>query len=60
MTLPRIRSVPSSPGGLEGDDAAEFDPEFGYPRNYQRQVLGTDLDVQWEVTRFEVIGEGGS
>lgn len=32
---------------------AEFDPQYGYPRRYQRFVLGTDLTVEWEVTRFE-------
>ncbi len=48
-----------APAGSKVMMRAEFDPELGYPRNYQRQVLGTDLDVQWEVTRFEAIGETG-
>ncbi|HVU86379.1 MAG TPA: DUF6174 domain-containing protein [Pirellulales bacterium] len=30
----------------------EFDPQYGYPRRYERHVLGTDLTVEWTVTRF--------
>ncbi len=30
----------------------EFDPDLGYPRKYQRQVLGRDLEVGWEVQSF--------
>jgi Family of unknown function (DUF6174) len=44
-----------APPGTKTIMRAEFDPELGYPKKYQRQVLGTDLDVQWEVTRFEVV-----
>jgi hypothetical protein len=32
---------------------AEFDPEYGYPRQYDRVVLGTDFEIHWTVTRFE-------
>lgn len=32
---------------------AEFDPEWGYPRKYDRVVLGADFEVHWKVTRFE-------
>jgi hypothetical protein len=37
---------------------AEFDPEFGYPRKYQRFVIGTGRapgagEMRWEVSRFE-------
>lgn len=31
---------------------AEFDPEWGYPRKYDRVVLGADFEVHWTVTRF--------
>ncbi|HEY4311923.1 MAG TPA: DUF6174 domain-containing protein [Pirellulales bacterium] len=31
---------------------AEFDSHYGYPRRYQRFVLGTDLAVEWDVTHF--------
>ena len=31
---------------------AEFDQQYGYPRRYQRFVLGTDLAVEWDVTHF--------
>jgi len=44
-----------APAGSQSVMRAEFDAELGYPKQYQRQVLGTDLDVQWEVTRFEAI-----
>jgi hypothetical protein len=32
---------------------AEFDPTYGYPRRYRRIVLGNDLEIEWQVTRFE-------
>ena len=41
--------------GTETILKAEFDPQYGYPRRYQRFVLGTDLDVEWHVTRFEAV-----
>jgi len=30
----------------------QFDPELGYPREYRRSVLGTPLEISWEVTEF--------
>jgi hypothetical protein len=33
----------------------EFDPELGYPRKYERYVLGKDLQIGWEVVRFEAL-----
>ena len=46
-----------APAGSETTMRAEFDPELGYPKKYQRQVLvrAHNLDVQWEVTRFEAM-----
>ena len=41
-----------APAGAETILKAQFDPQYGYPRRYQRIVLGTDLDVEWEATRF--------
>jgi Family of unknown function (DUF6174) len=32
---------------------AEFDPKYGYPKRYDRVVLGTDFETHWKVTRFE-------
>lgn len=32
---------------------AEFDPQFGYPKKYDRSVLGTNYEIHWQVTRFE-------
>jgi len=43
-----------APAGSKTTMRAEFDPQLGYPRKYQRQVLGANLGVEWEVTRFEV------
>jgi hypothetical protein len=37
---------------------AEFDPQLGYPRRYDRVVLGTDFEIHWKVTRFETISAG--
>lgn len=34
---------------------AEFDPRYGYPRRYDRVVLGADIETHWETTRFVVI-----
>ena len=34
---------------------AAFDEALGYPRRFQRRVLGTRHAIQWEVTRFQVI-----
>jgi hypothetical protein len=42
-------------GGQPGSQLvlrAEFDPRYGYPRRYQRIVMGQQMDAGWEVTRF--------
>ena len=44
-----------APPGSQVRQRAEFDPQFGYPRRYHRLVLGTQLEIAWEVTRFEPI-----
>jgi len=36
---------------------AEFDPQLGYPRRYDRVVLGTNLEIHWKVTRFESLDD---
>jgi hypothetical protein len=37
---------------------AEFDPKYGYPRRFDRVVMGaSDLEVHWKVTSFLPIGE---
>lgn len=36
---------------------AEFDPQYGYPRKYDRVVLGTNFEIHWQVTKFEPVGE---
>jgi hypothetical protein len=33
---------------------AEFDPRYGYPRRFERLILGEpQLDMTWEVTQFD-------
>ena len=34
---------------------AEFDPRFGYPRRYRRQVLGADQEIHWEIVKFQAV-----
>lgn len=34
---------------------AEFDERLGYPKFYQRILLGTGIHVEWTTTRFEVV-----
>lgn len=41
------------PGASEVIQRAQFDPQFGYPRKYDRMVLGADFETHWEVTNFE-------
>ena len=41
-----------APQGSRAVLRADFDPKYGYPRRYQRIVLGTDLNVEWETTHF--------
>lgn len=45
------------PAGSAAVLRAEFDPQYGYPRFYQRILLGTPIHVEWKVTRFEKVGE---
>jgi hypothetical protein len=40
-------------GGAKGSQMivrAEFDPHYGYPRKYQRIILGTPHEITWETT----------
>jgi len=41
-----------APGATEMVMWAEFDPQYGYPRQYDRVVLGADYETHWKVTRF--------
>lgn len=34
---------------------AEFDPDLGYPRRYQREILGRDESIRWEIVRFQPV-----
>jgi hypothetical protein len=42
-----------APAGSRAVFRGEFDPKYGYPRRYERVVLGTPLDAGWEVVEFE-------
>ncbi len=37
---------------------AEFDERYGFPKRFDRVVLGADLEVHWKVTRFEAARDG--
>jgi hypothetical protein len=40
---------------------ATFDPHYGYPARYRRLQYRSSVEVEWEVTRFEVVpGERGT
>jgi hypothetical protein len=41
------------PPGAEVWLRSEFDPQFGYPRTYQRIFTGGGPQIEWHVTRFE-------
>ena len=45
-----------APPGARVVQRAAFDPHYGYPRRYQRHVLYTPLEVEWEVVRFRAMG----
>jgi hypothetical protein len=50
----------NSPRASEMIIRAEFDPKYGYPRQYDRVVLGTDFEIHWKVTRFEPLSPAGN
>ncbi len=37
------------------DLRANFHPLWGYPIKYHRQVLGGNVEIGWEITRFQVV-----
>ncbi len=41
-----------APPGSRVVQRARFDPELGYPLDYQRAVLGTPLEVEWRTIKF--------
>jgi hypothetical protein len=44
-----------APGASQVVMWAEFDPELGYPQQYDRVVLGADFEVHWKITRFQIV-----
>ena len=62
-TIGQELEMARDPGAAFHDSSAshmvmwtEFDPEFGYPKKYDRAVLGADFEVHWRVTRFNPLG----
>lgn len=49
----------ASPPGSQVIQRADFDERFGYPRRYQRIVMGTELEIAWEVVEFRVVAAKG-
>ncbi|HUY35845.1 MAG TPA: DUF6174 domain-containing protein [Pirellulales bacterium] len=60
-TLQQELDLADRPDGAFGQPGARavmwavFDAQLGYPRRYERFVLGTPYEVRWEVTRFEAV-----
>ncbi len=44
-----------APGASQVIQRAEFDPQYGFPRKYDRVVLGADFEIHWQVTNFEPV-----
>jgi hypothetical protein len=44
-----------APGATQMVMWAQFDPSLGYPRQYDRVVLGADFEVHWKVTQFQAL-----
>ena len=44
-----------APPGSRVVQRAVFDPRYGYPTQYHRTVMGTPLEIRWEITRFEPV-----
>lgn len=42
-----------APAGSKVLLRAEFDSQYGYPKRYRRYVLGTPLEVEWEIVEFQ-------
>jgi hypothetical protein len=41
-----------APPGARMVQRARFDPQYGYPARYHRIILGSNLELDWRVTRF--------
>ncbi len=41
-----------APAGSHMVQRAVFDPRYGYPLRYHRIILGSNLEIGWQVTRF--------
>ncbi len=48
-----------APAGSRLVQRARFDPQYGYPATYHRIVLGSNLELRWQVTRFVPLADTG-
>jgi hypothetical protein len=61
-TLDQELELAARPEGAFGQPGARavmravFDDDLGFPKRYERFVLGTVYEIRWEVTRFEAVG----
>lgn len=44
-----------APAGSQVVQRAVFDRTYGYPLRYSRDVLGTDIQVNWETINFQAV-----
>jgi hypothetical protein len=44
-----------SPPGTQVVQRVQFDERYGYPARYERIVMGTPLEIAWEVAEFHAI-----
>lgn len=44
-----------SPPGTKVIERARFDRRYGYAARYHRAVLGTPLEVEWEIVQFRAV-----
>jgi hypothetical protein len=44
-----------SPPGTQVVQRARFDQRYGYPARYERIVMGTPLEIAWEVVEFRPV-----
>jgi hypothetical protein len=47
----------AAPPGAQVIERVRFDPELGFPQRYVRQVLGTELGVEWTTTSFKLVAD---
>lgn len=54
-----LENIANNPDSTQLVLRADFDPHFGFPRQYQRIDLQNQTEVRWKVKRFEERPETG-